>query len=279
MRSTDSFPDRYGKNSYALVTGGTDGIGLAYCKELAKLGFNIIIVSRSLDKLANSKAELEKLCPGRDVRTVQFDFNEHQSIDAYKTRIMEHIKDLDISLLIQNAGYAETGPFKDVPMEEHQRLMNVNCVPASLLTKLLLDKMRARAKNGIRSGMIFLSSVAAVAPMPGFQTYSATKVYNDFLAKGLWFENKACIDVMSHRPAYTSTKMTGLRESLTVVSPEASVKAALPDLPYENETYGPLVHEATGWFMRKLNELVPGFINNKLFQMSKKIWAKNQKKK
>ena len=51
FRSTNHLPRLYGKGTYALVTGGSDGIGLALCKELAFQGFNIIIVSRNAEKM------------------------------------------------------------------------------------------------------------------------------------------------------------------------------------------------------------------------------------
>ena len=51
IRTTDHLVDRYGKGSWALVTGGTDGIGLEMAKELARLGFNIINVARNSEKL------------------------------------------------------------------------------------------------------------------------------------------------------------------------------------------------------------------------------------
>ena len=50
--------ETYGKGSYALVTGGTDGVGLEFCKILAGLGFNLVIVSRTQSKLEDVKASI-----------------------------------------------------------------------------------------------------------------------------------------------------------------------------------------------------------------------------
>jgi 17beta-estradiol 17-dehydrogenase / very-long-chain 3-oxoacyl-CoA reductase len=46
FRTTDGLADRYGKGSWAVVTGGNDGIGYAMCSELAKCGFNIVMIAR-----------------------------------------------------------------------------------------------------------------------------------------------------------------------------------------------------------------------------------------
>ncbi len=51
MRTPDHLVERYGKGTYALVTGASDGIGLGYCKHLAKLGFNLVMTSRDLARL------------------------------------------------------------------------------------------------------------------------------------------------------------------------------------------------------------------------------------
>ena len=76
--------DRYGEKdkTYALVTGASDGIGLAMCENLAKQGFNIIMMSRNLQKMKEKAEEIQKNIPER---TVQFkyivaDFGQLNSI-------------------------------------------------------------------------------------------------------------------------------------------------------------------------------------------------------
>jgi short-subunit dehydrogenase len=51
--------ERYGRNSWAVVTGGSDGIGLAMCKELAKREFNIVIVARNKEKMHDAEREIK----------------------------------------------------------------------------------------------------------------------------------------------------------------------------------------------------------------------------
>ena len=59
-RKSDDLPKRYGKGTWALVTGATDGIGFGFCQELAMQGFNICLVSRSEKKLQEKAGELKK---------------------------------------------------------------------------------------------------------------------------------------------------------------------------------------------------------------------------
>jgi NADPH:quinone reductase-like Zn-dependent oxidoreductase len=55
LRTTEHLSERYGRGSWVIVTGGSDGIGLAMCKELALRDFNLVIVSRSMDKMEKAK--------------------------------------------------------------------------------------------------------------------------------------------------------------------------------------------------------------------------------
>jgi 17beta-estradiol 17-dehydrogenase / very-long-chain 3-oxoacyl-CoA reductase len=67
---------RYGRNSYALVTGGTDGIGQEFCFQLAELGFNLVIISRNKAKLQETKRKITEKSPGVEVVVVQADFSK-----------------------------------------------------------------------------------------------------------------------------------------------------------------------------------------------------------
>jgi 17beta-estradiol 17-dehydrogenase / very-long-chain 3-oxoacyl-CoA reductase len=118
-RTTDNLSTRYGKGSYALVTGGSDGVGLAICKELAVKGFNLVIVSRSMDNLKkaavdiashvdnhNTKLKNDKDKLNCDIQLLEFDFSKTQEINEYKNKVLEKVKHLDISILVNNAGYS-----------------------------------------------------------------------------------------------------------------------------------------------------------------------------
>jgi short-subunit dehydrogenase len=85
------------------------------------------------------------------VRTVEFDFtktaNAH-SVEDYQKGIVDKINDLDISILINNAGYLVPGDFERVSLEDHKAMLDVGIMPATMLTKLLTDKMINRATGG-----------------------------------------------------------------------------------------------------------------------------------
>ena len=83
---------------WALITGGTDGIGKEYVNQLAKKQFNIIIISRSQTKLDNVAKELREKFKGIEVRTIAFDFT-NPNLEDYNKYILNRIDDVDIGIL------------------------------------------------------------------------------------------------------------------------------------------------------------------------------------
>lgn len=99
------------------MTGSTDGIGKAAAKHLAKLGFNIVLISRTMSKLEATAKEIEETGEelGVPVQTkvVQFNFTNQYAADEYERLYEDHLADLDISILINNVGFAPIGKFID----------------------------------------------------------------------------------------------------------------------------------------------------------------------
>ena len=106
-RTTEHLTERYGKHSWAVVTGSSDGIGLAISQELARRDFNIVIVSRNLQKMQGAQRAIQGVNPKCEVKLVEFDFTEttDHAVEWYQKGIIDKIKDLDISILVNNAGY------------------------------------------------------------------------------------------------------------------------------------------------------------------------------
>lgn len=95
---------RYGKGSWALVTGASDGIGAEYCIQLAQEGFNICLVSRTLSKLDAVQAKIKEISEV-DTCVIQFDFDGATNMDQYEKLRQQTISmGMDIALLVINAG-------------------------------------------------------------------------------------------------------------------------------------------------------------------------------
>ena len=100
--------ERYGKGSWVLVTGASDGLGAEFCRQLAKHGFNIVLVSRTLSKLQTVEKELNSSYPEVKTKLIQIDLSGNCTIDHYR-KILDQTADLDISVIIPNAGDMKSG--------------------------------------------------------------------------------------------------------------------------------------------------------------------------
>lgn len=83
---------------WAVVTGSTDGIGKAYAMELAKKNFNVVLISRSQNKLDEVAKEIGEKFDHIEVRTISFDFTNANLAD-YETQIFDRLKDVEIGIL------------------------------------------------------------------------------------------------------------------------------------------------------------------------------------
>ena len=154
--------ERYGRGSWALITGANAGIGYEFCIQLAKRGFNIILLSRSSANLAAAVATLQPQFPNTKFHTIAVDYSESSLGPARFQEIAASLqeKGFDVSLLVNNAGFSAQGEFLDIDPEDIRKTLATNVGPHVLLTHALLPAMRQRARaTGKRSGIIIVASV------------------------------------------------------------------------------------------------------------------------
>ncbi|XP_048451385.1 17-beta-hydroxysteroid dehydrogenase type 3 isoform X3 [Rhincodon typus] len=165
----DSFFQSLGE--WAVITGGTDGIGKAFAHEFAKCGLNIVLISRTKEKLTKVADEIEQ-ASGREVKTIQVNFIKR---DIYQ-HIKENLRGLEIGVLVNNVGIMQKpDPCRFLEINDIDKtiddMINVNMVSVVKMTQLVLPKMKERQKGLILN----ISSGAANAPCPFFGLYSSTK--------------------------------------------------------------------------------------------------------
>ena len=155
LRSKMDHLTRYGgKGTWALVTGATDGIGLEFCKQLARDGFNICLVSRTESKLQTVvERDLKEL--GVQTRIVVANFSGSHNM-AFYDAIMAQTADIDIGLVVLNAGVDHLSFFEEAEGAKLQEMIDTNVYQVGALT----SKMTARLeKRGKRSGIVAVSSI------------------------------------------------------------------------------------------------------------------------
>ena len=149
----------------ALITGASSGIGREFALYLAELGYDLIICSRSTDKLNALKDEIKNV----SVRVITIDLSrESDAFDLY-----EHLKEEDIDVLINNAGFGAFGKFLNVPLEREVELIHTNVSSVHILTKCFLKDMQSK-----NSGLILnVGSMAGFSAGPKLSSYYASKNY------------------------------------------------------------------------------------------------------
>jgi 17beta-estradiol 17-dehydrogenase / very-long-chain 3-oxoacyl-CoA reductase len=209
-------PERYGKDSWAVVTGSTDGIGKAAAFNLARRGFNIVFVSRTLKKLEDCAKECEAHAKevGVSIKTriIQHDFAKNYSAKDFETMYEEHLKDLDISILLNNVGMASINDYHEEDIQMIHNIVACNVYSTGLLTKQIIKSFKKRHERNpkLHSLLMNTSAMACIVPVPGVATYSASKIYGDFLIDGLSVELAPYnVDTSCWRAAGVATAIIG----------------------------------------------------------------------
>jgi len=228
---------------WAVVTGATDGIGKAFAEQLAKLGFNIVLISRNPTKLDEVKKNLE-LVHGIEVLCQKVDFATKDT--AVYEEIAGLLKNLNIGILVNNVGSSFEHPeyfvdyFERRGRQAIQDMINLNCLSVSMMTHVVLPLMVFRKRGAILN----VSSASGLIPTPFLSVYSATKAYVDFFSKSVQMEYAdSGVFIQSICPYFVATKMTGVkRPNWMTPSSESFVGQCLKTVGRRTFTMGCFSH-------------------------------------
>ena len=156
--------------STALVTGASDGIGLEFCRILADRGYDLILVARRKDKL-NDIGKSLTAAKGITCTVISADLSKPQA--AQKLFQATQKKNLQVDLLINNAGLLHNGLFTELDLGAQENMIRVNMLALTSLTHLFANDMAGRGGGHILN----LASLAAWTPIPSQNVYAATKAY------------------------------------------------------------------------------------------------------
>jgi len=192
----------------AFVTGGSRGIGAAIAKRLAKDGFHVVAVSRSIDKLEAVCAEIKS--EGGSAEPLAVDIADSKALSAAIEKIAETHGRLDV--LVNNAGITKDGLILRMDDEDFDSVINTNLKSAFVAIRSAARPMM-RSKGG---RIINISSVSGVAGNAGQSNYAASKAgligLSKSVAKELAGKNITCNVVA---PGFITTDMTdGLNDTI-----------------------------------------------------------------
>lgn len=191
----------------AMVTGASSGIGETMAVQLARAGSDLVLVARREERLEALAADL-RARHGCGVEVIAADLGAGADLARVELRLGDESRPVD--LLVNNAGFGTRGPFASLPVDEEEQELRVNVLAPVRLTRAALPGMLGRGRGGI----VNVSSIAGLQPIPYWATYSATKAYLTSFSLSVHEEVKSGgVTVLALMPGFTRTEFQ-LRENL-----------------------------------------------------------------
>ncbi|MEW2352182.1 SDR family NAD(P)-dependent oxidoreductase [Spirillospora sp. NPDC029432] len=175
---SDFDKDRYGP--WAVIAGGSEGVGSSFAMRLAEAGLNLVLIARKPGPL-NETAERVRAATGVEVRTIELDLIAPEPLKAIRA-----VTDgLDVGLLIYNAGANSYGhEFVTGDLERFQGVIDLNITAQLAITQHFGALMKERGRGGI----ILVGSMAGYMGQAQISVYAAVKAFGRIFAEGLWLE-------------------------------------------------------------------------------------------
>ena len=174
------FAQQYGP--WALIAGGSEGVGEAFARQLAAEGMHLVLVARRSEPLAQLAQQLRDEW-AVEVRTASIDLTAPDVV----AQLRAVTDDIEIGLLVCNAGSATRfDDFLDTPLADAQRLFRLNAELPLQLCHHFGDAMRGRGRGGI----VLVGSMAGYAGGAGTAVYTGAKAFSRIFAEALWQELK-----------------------------------------------------------------------------------------
>jgi short-subunit dehydrogenase len=218
--------DVYGP--WALVTGASSGIGEEFARQAAASGINVVLLARGTERLKEVAGSLRARY-GVETRTVAVDLGQ----DGILNPVAEATDDLDIGLVVSNAGAGNPGPFISLPRARLREVVQLNVITHLELAHHFGQKLAQRG----RGGLVLVSAAAAAGGLPYMANDSATKAYPLNLGEALHDElAQAGVNVTVLVPLLVSTPVVKRMGFDTVqlpvepITPEQAVDQALTAL-------------------------------------------------
>ena len=218
-----TFRARYGP--WCFVAGASEGLGEAFARGAAARGLNVLLAARRAPLLEGIAASI-RAAHGVEAVPLPLDLSR----PSLAADVQAAVEGREIGLLVHNAAYVPKGDFLAVPLEDHQRAVDVNVRALLTLVHGLGGPMAARG----RGALVLMSSLAGFQGTACVATYAGTKAFGRVFGEGLWEELRdAGVDVLACCAGATRTpgyERFATRENVLAQEPEAVVEETLDTL-------------------------------------------------
>ncbi len=224
-RERAEFQRKYGP--WALVAGGSQGIGACLASELAARGLNLLLVARRREALEAGARELRSA--GVEVRTLAVDLAEPSAVDA----VQAAAADISVGLLVLNAAAVYTGLFLESSEDESLRIVDTNCrTPLALIHRFVPPMVERR-----HGGLLLMSSMAGFQGAALVTVYGSSKAFLTSLGEGLHEELAphgvdvlVCVAGATRTPSYLAGKLADRGRTAIETEPELVARVAVQAL-------------------------------------------------
>jgi 17beta-estradiol 17-dehydrogenase / very-long-chain 3-oxoacyl-CoA reductase len=245
--------------------------------ELARKGCSVLLISRTLEKLQETKTELSTKYPKVQVEILDIDFSKYD--ESCKKRIAAAVAGKDVGVLVNNVGisYPFTKYFHELEDVNVEQLISLNVNSTTNMTRLVLPGMLERKRGAI----VNIGSAAGVSNSPLLAQYGAAKSYVAMFSKVLNSEYRSKgIDVQCQVPMFVATKLAKLKKtSLFVASPSAYARAAVASIGYDDLVSPYWSHALQIWLLTTLPESISAAITFSMHQDIRKRGMKKEAEK
>lgn len=228
MATAPDLPDRYGP--WAVIAGGSEGVGASFAHRLAADGINLVLVARKPGPLEETAEAVR--AKGVQVRTLALDLLDPDRLE----RVRELTDDVEVGLLVFNAGANSYGhDFVTGDLDKTQGVIDLNITAQLAMTHHFGAMMRDRGRGGI----ILVGSLAGYLGQAQISVYSAVKAFSRVFAEGLWLELRDHgVDVLelvlgvTRTPAMARAGLNFELPGLHVAEPDDVAREGLEQLPH-----------------------------------------------
>lgn len=240
-----TFAARYGP--WCFVAGASEGLGEAFARGAAARGLHVLLAARRSALLESIASDIRS-AHGVEAVPVTLDLSRA----SLAADVRAATQGREVGLFVHNAAYVPKGDFLEVPLEEHQRAVDVNVRALLTLTHLFGGAMARRR----RGGLVLMSSLAGFQGTACVASYAGTKAFGRVFGEGLWEElGVAGVDVLACCAGATRTpgyETFATRENAMAQEPEDVVRETLATLGAGPVLVPGRANKLAGQLMRRL---------------------------